>query len=184
MNVHKIFWQWVNLNLCLYCGENGHEHQSCPNKAKKKNLNLLELASVRFQDDLREDSLFITICLTFRDETHSTEALIDSGANSNFISQDFVNSNSLPVIKLPESIAVRMADGRVSSITHYLPLVNLKAVARHRNHSSVVDLLVVRDLKYPCILGIPWLSKANPIIDWAKGSLKFKELGDFVNNPY
>jgi hypothetical protein len=168
-----------DLNLCLYCGESGHDFPVCPKKTLKKNLNLLEIATVRFQDKLSDSSLFISTKLNFRGKELETKSLIDSGANSNFISLEVVQKNSLVPVKMVEPIIVNMADGRSSTIDSYLPLVKICAKSDLSSVVSVADVLIVKDLKFPLILGIPWLRNTNPIIDWKQKILKFPYSGDF-----
>jgi Retroviral aspartyl protease len=99
--------------------------------------------------------------------------LIDSGANSNFVAHDVVSKNAIKSVKLPEPIVVRMADGRTSSIDSYVPLVNIVSEGDGSTLITTTDLLIVKDLKFPVILGVPWLRKSNPVINWTDRSVKF-----------
>ena len=47
----------------------------------------------------------------------------------------------------------------------------------------ISDLLVIKDLKYPLVLGIPWLKDVNPSINWIKGSVEIPSQEPFIGNP-
>ena len=164
-----------DLNLCVYCGDAGHDLMVCPKRSSKKDLNFLEIATVRFQDKLSDSSIFAPTILTSKGKQVNLYALLDSGANSNFVSSKIVEENSLLPVKLGESITVKMADGRTSIIDSYLPLVNVYTEGKDSSANAVIDLLIVNELKYPVILGIPWLRVVNPNIDWSDKSYRFSE---------
>ena len=68
-------------------------------------------------ESLSEPSLFASIEMVIKGVDFNVKALIDSGANANFVSEEFVHSNGIKQLKLAEPIVVRMADGRTSAIT-------------------------------------------------------------------
>ena len=41
---------------------------------------------------------------------------------------------------------------------------------------------IVRVANHYIILGIPWLKKQNPIIDWKRGVLEFRETGNVTSS--
>jgi transposase InsO family protein len=168
------------MNLCLYCGESGHNYPSCPKKGTKRALNALQIASVRFMESLSEPSLFASIDMVIKGVDFNVKALIDSGANANFVSEEFVHSNGIKQLKLAEPIVVRMADGRTSAITQYLPLVTVKVYGKESTHDTAVDFLIVKGLKFSVIVGSPWLAKANPIIYWLEKTVEFMNPGDLI----
>jgi hypothetical protein len=81
-------------NLCLYCGESGHKVNSCP-KRSERSLNAVELSSTLTAN---EATLSLKVSLGTNAEVFS--ALLDSGANSNFVSQDVIERVGLPMCEL------------------------------------------------------------------------------------
>jgi hypothetical protein len=168
--------------LCLYCGDPGHELSSCPKRKDNKALNMLELSIADNKGDL---PIYLPISLKVRTKgiTYdvAVSALLDSGATSNFISENLVRSREIDVKKLDCPVSVRLADGRSVCITEYLTdaLIEFKT----DNSCSLVKqcLMIVPNLKYPVVLGTPWLRVANPTINWKTQSIVFNEetQGDF-----
>ena len=119
-------------------------------------------------------------------------ALIDSGAGGNFIEEETVRKLQLVKTELRRPITVRNVDGSQNHhglITHRTILEITVAERRHW-----VSLLITGLGKRSIILGLPWLVKENPDINWRAGSLQWrptpliivednddKEGGDFTN---
>ncbi len=84
---------------------------------------------------------------------------------------------------LEKPISVRLADGRTVDIFEILPQVRVIVSADSSSSQVETDFLLVKNLKYPLILGIPWLKSANPKIDWSKKTLEFnfgRTQGDLI----
>ena len=99
------------------------------------------------------------------DEVH---ALIDSGATGNFIEKQYAESLQLRVRPKNKPEIVTAVTGNPQWITHEA-IVNLEA----KTHKEVVRLEIVEIAKDKIILGMPWLRRHNPEIDWLRGTLKF-----------
>jgi hypothetical protein len=120
-------------------------------------------------------------------------ALIDSGAGGNFIDEETVTKLQLARTELRRPIVVRNVDGSRNNnrlITHR---VYIDATIAGRKQP--LGLLITRIGKQNIILGLPWLNKENPDIDWHAGTLQwrpnnfgvvgnnnFKEGGDFPSS--
>jgi hypothetical protein len=119
-------------------------------------------------------------------------ALIDSGAGGNFIDQETVTNLHLPRTELRRPINVRNVDGTENHkglITHRTILETTIA-----NKRQWISLLITGLGKQKFILGLPWLVKENPDINWQSGILQWRptplvivgnnddnEGGDFTN---
>ena len=109
-----------------------------------------------------------------------TVAMIDSGATGNFISKYLVRSRGLPTRKKKQQYDLQMADGsklstgRIDEETFSLP------VAIQRHHEEIT-FDVVGMATHHVILGMPWLKKHNPVIDWTKGVLRFEQTGNVTS---
>jgi len=120
----------------------------------------------------RESSHLHAPLITFTVNTNinkSITVLLDCGATTNFISAKFVKQHQLittlsvrkHVVSLPDG-STQIADQLVNKLTIYLPQL-----------SVTTPLLVYPLQEYDCILGMPFLKKYNPHIDWYTGTLTF-----------
>ena len=91
-------------------------------------------------------------------------ALVDSGANSNFISKDYVDRRQLELKRLDKPCSAVLADGSSVEIKNCLPNVKVTVTCNGQSKDCIIDLLVNSGLKYGLVLGIPWLQKVNRII--------------------
>ncbi len=95
-------------------------------------------------------------------------AMIDSGCSPyGFIDDKFAHKNNLPSLPLSQPKLLRLADGTVAgsvtegcSVQYKLGPINERVIL-YRWHLDGPDV----------ILGLPWLQKHNPDIDWSKGTL-------------
>jgi len=102
----------------------------------------------------------------------SVDSFIDSGCSAfALISKRFVFTHNLPTVPLSVPLNVTLADGshgsRISSQTATLRLVI-------GSHTEELQLLVA-DIPCPIMLGLPWLSRHNPQINWRDMIVKFSD---------
>jgi len=64
--------------------------------------------------------------------------------------------------------------GRIDEEIYSLPVII-------RRHHEELTFDVVGMATYYIILGMPWLKKHNPVIDWKKGVLTFANTGDVTS---
>ena len=98
------------------------------------------------------------------------EGFVDSGAGGKFIDQNYVRTKGFRKGRLLEPIKVYNVDGisnKQGTIRYY---VNLNIEIHGQKWKEC--LLVTGLGKHRIILGLPWLRKTNPIIDWEKGTLE------------
>ena len=116
------------------------------------------------------DHFFISIVLSF--PSHKpihTYALVDCGATNSFISLSFANRHSLPRRLKDAPVPITAVDDRpiaTGFVTH-----DVVASVRIKSHSETLTLGVVSGIPYPLILGLDWLQRHNPAIDWAHRQL-------------
>ena len=98
---------------------------------------------------------------------------LDCGAGGNFIDQNYTRMKGIKTGTLKEPIWVYNVDGtpnKWGTIRYYVDL-KIEIHGRTRN-----EWLLVTGLgKHKIILGLPWLWETNPIIDWEKGTLEWRE---------
>ena len=103
-----------------------------------------------------------------------TEAMVDSGASGNFIAAHFVKQHDMPTRQHPQPYQLHLVDGKpmsknkgwVKEQTRSLPIVIGK-------HHEELCLDIVAIPRYDVILGIPWLVRHNPTIDWTQRQVSF-----------
>ena len=100
-------------------------------------------------------------------------AMVDSGATGLFLNHKFTKRHKVIAHPLRKEIPLLNIDGSrntAGSITHY---------ARLRlsvgDYSEVLDFLITNIGPESIILGLPWLRKVNPSIDWEKGEMRLEE---------
>ena len=124
--------------------------------------------------DMNNPTMRIPIELKVQGKNVSTEALIDSGAEGQFIDSEFAKRHKLELIPLEHPIPVRNVDNTPNSqgpIRHCLWKNTYLGSKRVRTRFLVTSLG-----KQTMILGLPWLRKYNPTIDWAKGTLRINRI--------
>ena len=103
--------------------------------------------------------------------SYPIHVLIDSGASGNFIGQSLVNNLQLTTERLNEPITVQNADGTPSQggpiDSHCEVIISAPPSSFHDRLHLEVALIG----NYDVILGLPWLKKHNPMVDWKAGTL-------------
>jgi hypothetical protein len=103
-----------------------------------------------------------------------TSALLDSGTTENFINPDYARELKLPIEELTEPRKVFNVDRTQNchgQITHYTDLE-----VRTGNQTQMMRFFLTNLGKQKVILGYPWFTAVQPIIDWAKGWIAYKQL--------
>jgi transposase InsO family protein len=97
--------------------------------------------------------------------------LIDSGATGNFMSPRLGEDPRIQTIPLPYTVPISGLDGKVisggvQSKTAPLPMSIY-------GHPELIQFSVLELGDYDLVLGIPWLRKHNPSINWQSGRITF-----------
>ena len=103
----------------------------------------------------------------------TAKAMVDSGATGLFTSNEFVKANNLRRLRLRKPISVHNIDGTLNQAGSIEEFVQLAITVD--NHKHWVDMLITDLGGESVILGLPWLRRLNPEVDWAKGLLSFKD---------
>ena len=101
------------------------------------------------------------------------EGFLDCGATGKFIDQNYARVKGLKLEALKNPLRVYNVDGtpnKRGTIRNYVDL-NIEIHGQKRKER----LLVTGLGKQKIILGFTWLRKTNPIIDWKKGTLEWRE---------
>ena len=101
----------------------------------------------------------------------TTNAMIDLGATEDFIDQQFCIQHQFPVRRLNQPRDIFVIDGKSSSVG---PLTHEAIIVLDiGSHREQIRFQVANLKKYEAILGMPWLKRHNPTIDWDKEQISF-----------
>jgi hypothetical protein len=119
-----------------------------------------------------QPSRCFTIPLHLGSQRLKTLALLDSGASACFLDEEFMRLHKIPTTKKLSSVHVEVIDGRPLSsgdVTHETAPLKVK----FGNHSSSIIFNIIRTPSVPIILGLSWLERYNPHIDWKSWNIEF-----------
>jgi len=104
--------------------------------------------------------------------------LLDSGASGNFVSSSFIHAHGLTIASVANDgerrLRVTLADGSQQEARGMLQDAEL-VLGTYRDRISSVALPLSG---YDFILGMPWLEKVQPHINWREKSVSFDHQGD------
>jgi hypothetical protein len=112
----------------------------------------------------------IQVSLKGRNHSASVAAMVDCGATALFISERFIKTNSICTHPLVRNIPLYNIDrskNKVDNISHFACLQLRVGEVEDWREFLVTDL-GLEDV----VLGLPWLHSANPMIDWAEGTVE------------
>lgn len=100
----------------------------------------------------------------------SCEQLLDSGADRNLVSPEFVKKRHLKTEALERQLRLRYMDGAVSTpVTH-------KTTQTYWVQGKLMTIeYLVASIDEDIVLGLEWLRKYNPLIDWQREALEWRE---------
>ncbi|POM59872.1 reverse transcriptase [Phytophthora palmivora] len=116
-----------------------------------------------------KSNLVILKVMTKSKRAGCLHVLVDSGASSNFVRHQSLSLLDFEEVKIPRSrLEVRLATGAVVKTE--------ERVIRSRfsyKHRVFVEGFIVLDLddKFDMVLGMPWLTRQDPVIDWEKRTI-------------
>ena len=100
----------------------------------------------------------------------TVEALLDSGATGLVMSSEFAKKQGFKLKKLERPMQVKNVDG---SFNREGPIENTVEVnIYYKGHTERTEIDVIGGQKWSVILGMPWLARHNPEIDWRTGEVK------------
>ena len=115
----------------------------------------------------------VSLLLKFDSCSVKAKALLDSGASACFIDKDFAEKHNLPLVTKKSPVRVEVIDGR--------PLVSGDVTEETKpldafieNHQSTIVFNVIKSPSNPVVLGLSWLDRYNPDIDWNARKLTFQ----------
>ena len=108
----------------------------------------------------------------------SCRLLLDSGSTGNYISAQVCADHRIPIKVDPNPDRLTMAEGTTTK-TEGQVQVQIKC----GGYKGIVRAKVFPGLQKPMILGIPWLSKVNPHINWTTGAVVVRKDHEWIQLP-
>jgi len=112
---------------------------------------------------------------------HPVKLLLDSGVSGNFINGSFINRLKMDQynrkkldIKDIEEKNIKLADG--STIKSNQLVSNVDTLINEKNIKNSFIILSRLNSKFDGILGMPFLTTANPDVNWSYKSLNWREV--------
>jgi transposase InsO family protein len=102
--------------------------------------------------------------------------LLDCGASGLFISQKYVEENRIPTRKLSRAIPVLNVDGTPNDAGAITEVADL--ILRYESHAERTTFAVTALGRQDMILGLPWLRRHNPEVDWKTGRVRMTRCDD------
>ena len=116
-----------------------------------------------------ERTLKVVVTLHINQTDHETTAIIDSGATGSFIDTQLAQKLNLETSPLRRPVKAFNVDGTANCKGNITQETDIKLSFPDYSdvlHSETVRLMVLNLGKPQLILGMPWLRKWNPKIDW------------------
>ncbi|XDV25611.1 hypothetical protein PO909_029502 [Leuciscus waleckii] len=114
-------------------------------------------------------STLLPVRLRWAAGTHDCHALLDLGAEGNFMDRKLAHKLHIPVTTLTHSISVNTLNGQsLPSITLTTKPITLTTSG---NHTETLSLILLNSPLAPVVLGHPWLALHNPRVDWCLNSI-------------
>ncbi|KAF5378300.1 hypothetical protein D9615_008790 [Tricholomella constricta] len=161
---------WKDLCITLRRESNGKIEGSLPDLRRKKEVAPTTTGTGDQRLPSRSARSF-TIEVQLEGSSTRLRALIDSGAAENFIAQ----SSCTKPEPLASPMTLQLFDGNPSgggAISHHSP----ETIKLENGLEYKVDLLITQlHPATPLVLGLPWLRKANPDIDWREMSMTMEQ---------
>ena len=109
------------------------------------------------------------VTLAWQGQTCAINAIIDSGADGNFIDTHLAQSAALPLVTLNTPLAVTALDGHsLGPLTHRTSPLPMTISG---NHTEEIQFYVLKTPLAPLILGRPWLELHIPQISYGEGRI-------------
>jgi hypothetical protein len=121
----------------------------------------------------------VRITLKGRNRSTAVAAMVDCGATALFISRRFMRENKIRTHLIPREIPLYNIDGSRNCTRGITCLTRLQLKVGDTEEWRV---FLVTDLGLEdVVLGLLWLRRVNPDIDWAQGKLKINSIIEEAN---
>jgi transposase InsO family protein len=134
------------------------------------NMEVSDVTDVRLSSTSQDGGVDLIAVRAALDGAPCSNALVDTGASASFVHRRWVAQHKdLRIIKRGVPFRVTLADGSSTQIDE---VVHVKRLAVF-TESAPCDLIVMDQLRYDVVIGLPWLRAAGvtiefgPVVKWA-----------------
>jgi hypothetical protein len=96
----------------------------------------------------------------------AARTLIDSGATGNFINQKYAEEIGIATFNLENPMTLKGANNSESSLRKYTNITLGMQDNSQQYHEEKIQCYIGKIGTHDILLGMPWLRKHNPEIDW------------------
>uniref|UniRef100_A0A8C5R1S3 ribonuclease H n=1 Tax=Leptobrachium leishanense TaxID=445787 RepID=A0A8C5R1S3_9ANUR len=114
---------------------------------------------------------YFTIGIEVGSSIIQVDALLDSGAEDNFMDTTFALEKGIPCVERNPPIAIRAIDGRPLSNPYISKETSPISMSVGVLHKETVVCQLISSPSCPVVLGYPWLQRHNPVIDWRRNTV-------------
>ena len=158
-------WQRCLMKECFDHSEAKKRFGFLQNTPGLNNINLKDAKGQQYTNSL-------AIPVRIGEET--LVALIDTGACRSFMSRQAAETAFVKIRTKREPYRLAVATGKdmpgINAITTETELTQIAI----RQHREVIKFDILEMATHDIILGMPWLKKHNPVVDWVTKQLRFK----------
>ena len=154
------------LNLCSYCGSNTHQVRNCEKKPDPSKTPQSYNSLNHLSNNNRSPFHMVPVTVHGPSGTCSVIALLDIGAESNFLSQEVVSKLG---ITTEGTTKVSVANGTNTTSS----IVKDKTTIELESYPFRLSFISTPKLSFPVILGYSWWREATANIDFKDLSLRF-----------
>ena len=97
--------------------------------------------------------------------------LLNGGPDHNILAQQFAMRNGIVIRPLDQPITTKFANGTSETIKFATDPLQLQC----QGHCSYLQPLVSSSASFDLLVGLDWLSKYNPGVDWDRGSFNVSD---------
>ena len=119
----------------------------------------------------RDLKILVTIKNINNHNQIETQVLLDSGTTGSCVNKSFVEKHSLMIKKLPIKIPIYNADGTLNNNGSIEGFTEVRMTIG--DHAERIELAVTNLHQTDIFLGLDWLRRHNPSIDWTESIVTF-----------
>jgi hypothetical protein len=131
-----------------------------------------DFAFLQLNASALSDPKSFSVLLTSDIVSDPFRGLVDSGSSHCFADPSFVKSNELSIVSIPP-MPLKLIDGTVN--TYVSEQVNIPTRFPTGEVLNLSYYVAPLESSYSVVLGLDWLRRHNPLIDWRLSSIKFQK---------
>ncbi len=159
-------------SLCFYCGGQGLQVQACSQRTGRRYYRGRRIPT---DTTSHPRHLVVRATLIIDSRRIPVRALVDSGASDNFIDDELAHRLQLPLTKLDQPSGIENVDGQ-PNLAGPIQYQVQSATFQLQDHLEQMNLYLTRLKRHDIVLGLSWLWKHNPNIDFRRGTITFPDI--------